>query len=137
MLCYKNTLELAKHNNSNRFARSHQPFSQPAKQEPAIRVIGKKEPVTTYELIGLNIDPSDEITNLIETFNKARDSYKNKNWEEAIEFFKESKALEKFRFGDNIPTKTSPSEVYIERCTQYISNPPSEDWDGVFILKSK
>ena len=27
--------------NSNRFARSHQPFSQPAKQEPAIIVIGK------------------------------------------------------------------------------------------------
>jgi len=52
-----------------------------------IRVVGKKEPVTTYELIGLNINPLPELLELIDTFGQGRKLYKERKWDEAIEKF--------------------------------------------------
>ena len=53
--------------------------------------------------------------------------------EKAIEAFKASDALE-----DMFPgRKTNPSRIYIPRCEHYLSNPPGDDWDGVWTLTSK
>jgi hypothetical protein len=30
-----------------------------------------------------------------------------------------------------------PSKVYYLRCQYYIDNPPPEDWDGVWVMKTK
>jgi hypothetical protein len=30
-----------------------------------------------------------------------------------------------------------PSAVYLERCKHYQTNPPPEDWDGVFVMTTK
>ena len=30
-----------------------------------------------------------------------------------------------------------PSQVYVERCRDLVENPPPEDWDGVYVMKTK
>ncbi len=102
-----------------------------------IRVVGKKEPVTTYELIGLNVNPLPELLDLIKIFSEGRELYKQQKWDEAIERFKDSRDFENFRFPDQMPAKTSPSEIYIKRCLDYKQSPPSIDWDGVYTLTKK
>lgn len=65
---------------------------------------------------------------LLETYNEALALYKNRKWQEAKDKFQ--KALE-------ISPGDGPSKLYIERCNQYLKNPPGEDWDGVFIMTTK
>ncbi len=102
-----------------------------------IRVVGKSEPVETYEIITLNLDVDSKITELVDKFNQGLTFYEAKQWDRAIEIFEETIQLEQYRFSDQVITKTSPSEVYIERCLEFKENPPPEDWDGVYILTKK
>ena len=50
------------------------------------------------------------------------------NFEAAKEYF--GKALK-------LDPDDGPSKVYYARCKHYIDNPPPEDWDGVFVMKTK
>ena len=36
-----------------------------------------------------------------------------------------------------IDAEDGPSKVYATRCMHYLENPPPEDWDGVFVMKTK
>jgi adenylate cyclase len=102
-----------------------------------MRVVGKKEPVTTYDLLG-EVGKTDlDLLDLQKIFQKALAKYKNKEWDEAIKGFEESLELEYKRFPDLKGKKTNPSLIYIERCNQFKENPPPEEWDGVFTLTSK
>jgi hypothetical protein len=65
---------------------------------------------------------------VLELFNEGRKNYKLMNFEKAKDFF--SKALK-------VDPEDGPSKVYFARCKHYIQNPPPEDWDGVFIMKTK
>ncbi len=65
---------------------------------------------------------------LLEQYNKALSLYKQRQWDKALKEFQ--KALE-------IVPDDGPSLLYIERCKEYIKNPPPEDWDGVFVMKTK
>jgi tetratricopeptide (TPR) repeat protein len=65
---------------------------------------------------------------LLEQYNKALALYKQRKFQEALEEFK--KALQ-------IVPDDGPSQLYVERCLEYIKNPPPEDWDGVFVMKTK
>lgn len=102
-----------------------------------VRVVGKSEPVTTYDLLGIKegIDP--DLVKLKELFEEGVALYKNSQWDEAIAKFKESLEYEWKRFPLLKGKKTNPSEVYVERCEMYKENPPPEDWGGVFTLTSK
>lgn len=65
---------------------------------------------------------------LLEAYNEALTLYKQRKWEEARQGF--LKALK-------ILPEDGPSQLYIERCEEYIKNPPDDDWDGVFVMKTK
>ena len=56
-----------------------------------------------------------------------------KNIAEAIELFKECDKLEEKYIG----RPTNPSLFFIARCNEFKANPPAEDWDGIYTLKSK
>lgn len=93
----------------------------------AIRVKGKKLPVTIYELISEGKGSPEDIAR-VETFESALKLYRDQEWQQAIDTLK------------NLLTKNSedePSKVFIERCLQYQQNPPPEDWDGVFTMTTK
>jgi hypothetical protein len=71
---------------------------------------------------------SDEKKRVLELFAEGRKQYK---------LMRFSEAAEKFAAAVNIDPQDGPSRMYLERCNQYIQEPPDEDWDGVFVMKHK
>ncbi len=47
------------------------------------------------------------------------------------------KAQECFEYCLRMVPGDGPSKIYLERVRKYEQNPPPEDWDGVFTLKTK
>lgn len=93
-----------------------------------IRVVGKKEPVTVYELLDRKGELEPEVAKIVESYNKALALYKERNWQEALKAFEATLAIE---------PSDGPALAYVERCKQFFFNPPPDDWDGVYVLKSK
>jgi adenylate cyclase len=96
-----------------------------------IRVKGKLQPVTIYELFGqvsaLDGDLAEAQARL-QAFADARHSYRERKWTEARSAFQ--KILE--RWPDD-----GPSLVYLKRCEEYLTDEPVPDWDGVFVMTHK
>lgn len=65
---------------------------------------------------------------LIVVYNQALALYKNRK-------FKEAKTL--FQKGLELVPEDGPSLLYIDRCNGYIEDPPGDDWDGVYVMKTK
>jgi tetratricopeptide (TPR) repeat protein len=71
---------------------------------------------------------SEEKKQLLDLFAEGRRQYKLMNFEEALKFFQKARTIE---------PDDGPARVYEVRCKHYIKNPPEEDWDGVFTMKTK
>jgi adenylate cyclase len=99
-----------------------------ARELDIIRVVGKNQPVRIYELISERRESDDKTKALMEKFQTAINFYRERRWSEAIECFE--KTLE-------VNPKDRASQEYIRRCDEYRDSPPSEDWEGVFELRSK
>ena len=98
-----------------------------------VRVKGKQQPVKVYELIAKKGKMNDIDKAVIEAFSQAQELYFKQDWDNAINGFKEGKALE-----DMFPGRSeSPSNVYLKRCYQLKENPPGKDWDGIWVLTKK
>ncbi len=93
-----------------------------------VRVKGKAQPVKIYELIAENKVPSVQVAEVLKWFQEGYTLYHKKAWSESLACF--SKALD-------INPKDEVSRVYVERCQDYITTPPDQDWDGVFVMKTK
>lgn len=65
---------------------------------------------------------------LLVHYNKGLELYKQAKFQEAIVHFENALKL--------VP-EDGPSKMYIERCKEYIKNPPPKDWDGVYVMKTK
>lgn len=92
-----------------------------------VRVKGKNKPVRIFELICEGA-PSKERALSIEYFNSGYQKYHKADFPGAIADFK--KAVEMYE-GDET------SRIYIERCQDLVNEPPPENWDGVFVMKTK
>jgi adenylate cyclase len=98
-----------------------------------IRVKGKSEPVTIYELVGRageanGYGSADEVQSRLEDFRKARDLYRERKWEEAQRAFE---VILTTWEGDG------PSRAYWKRCQEYLFDEPPSGWDGVFTMTHK
>jgi adenylate cyclase len=102
-----------------------------------IRVVGKSVPVTSFDLLWNKENAPDLLRKLSVLFEEGLSLYKSKRWDEALSVFEETVELEYERFPALKGVKTNPSEIYIERCKQYMESPPPHDWDGVYTLTSK
>ncbi|HLA28990.1 MAG TPA: GAF domain-containing protein [Syntrophales bacterium] len=94
-----------------------------------VQVKGKTESVGVYEVL----DYHDEETypGLIDVLNQFRDGlalYRRREWDRAIGCFNEA-------------LRVNPHEqlckMYTERCLAFQEQPPGEDWDGGWIMKTK
>jgi adenylate cyclase len=85
-----------------------------------VRVKGKQLPVVIYELIAGDAA-------IIGKFQEGLNLYRIADFQSAALIF--SELVEKYSDG--------PSRLYLERCGDYLSNPPPPDWDGVYTAKSK
>jgi adenylate cyclase len=100
-----------------------------------IAVVGKSEPVRVYEVWAMKGELTVADQNLVKIFDEGMQHYLRMEWDPAIARFSESLTLERFSAG-----KTTPSEVYIERCRLFKENPPAgpgQRWDGVYRLTKK
>jgi adenylate cyclase len=98
-----------------------------------MRVKGKLQPVTIYQLMGRREDFAadgleDELRAQLEMFTRSRELYRNRQWKSAQSAFEE--------FLDKWP-EDGPSRVYVERCQEYIVSEPPANWDGVFVMTHK
>lgn len=92
-----------------------------------VRVKGKVLPVKIYELVAEK-RVNEETAQVLKHFNSGYEMYHKKAFQEAINEF--HKAL-------SVNPEDACSKLYIERCEDFISTPPPEDWDGVFVMTSK
>lgn len=71
---------------------------------------------------------SEEKQQLLDLFAQGRKYYKLMNFEEALRTFQKAREID---------PSDGPSRVYELRCKHYLKNPPEDDWDGVFTMKTK
>lgn len=71
---------------------------------------------------------SEQKRKALDLFAEGRRLYKLMKFPEAREAFARALAAD---------PEDGPSKVYYTRCKHYIENPPPEDWDGVFVMKTK
>jgi len=102
-----------------------------------IRVVGKSEPVKTFELLGETGKTPNLLVDIKNKFHEGLDLYKNMKWDDALKTFRESLELEYERWPELKGVKTNPSLVYIERCENFKESPPPKNWDGVYTLTEK
>ncbi|MBD3305809.1 adenylate/guanylate cyclase domain-containing protein, partial [candidate division KSB3 bacterium] len=93
-----------------------------------VRVKGKQTPVTIYEVLGTRDSVSDTLLQFREMFTQGLTSYRQRQWDLAIQHFQTALQIK--------PADT-PSHLYITRCQMYKTNPPPDQWDGVFEMKTK
>ncbi|MDZ4725533.1 MAG: tetratricopeptide repeat protein [Leptospira sp.] len=71
---------------------------------------------------------SEKMTQVLALYNQGLALYKDRKFKEAKECFLK---------GLQIEPNDGPSKLYVERCDDYIAEPPPEDWDGVYNMKTK
>ncbi|MBF0312707.1 MAG: adenylate/guanylate cyclase domain-containing protein [Oligoflexia bacterium] len=101
-----------------------------------IKVVGKSEPVTTFDLLGEKGNTSEDLLKLQEFFQQGLTHYKQQEWDSAIKNFEAALEYEHKRYPE-LKGKTNPSLIYIERCKEFKTNPPPANWDGVYALTEK
>ena len=93
----------------------------PFREIDLVAVKGKQKPVAIHELMIVDDDK------MRKTFGEALELYRNGNFTAALSLF------------DDISTNKQDhvSAIYVGRCREFISSPPPQDWDGVFVSTMK
>jgi adenylate cyclase len=93
-----------------------------------VRVKGKDKPVAIFEPLGLTGEAPQAVLDEAKLFQQALRLYRKQDWDRA-----ELQLLNLLK----ISPKSRLYEVYAERVVHYRNNPPGENWDGVFVFKTK
>ncbi len=90
---------------------------------------GKDRPVEVYELLGMGGEPlKSEDREWLHSYEEGLSHYQHREWDTAIVCFRQALRLK---------PHDGPSRIYLLRCQEFRNNPPDDDWDGVFRLRSK
>jgi adenylate cyclase len=93
-----------------------------------VRVKGKDKPVAIFEPLGLVGEVGQAVLEEIKLFQQALRLYRKQDWDRAeLQLFNLQKMSPKSRLYD----------VYAERIVHYRNNPPGDNWDGVYVFKTK
>ena len=90
-----------------------------------VRVVGRDTPVTIYEPLGTpgTIDPRTH--QLVSTYAEALKLFRNGKFGDAVDVF------------DSLAQVDGASVAFLERCIDFLADPPDEHWDGVIDMTSK
>lgn len=91
-----------------------------------VRVKGKNEPIRIFEVLR-EAPPSDADEQLL-LFGKCYEMYHAKKFAESLAGFQ--RCLE-------MKPDDPVAALYVERCQDYLAEPPPQDWDGVHVMKTK
>jgi adenylate cyclase len=93
-----------------------------AREIDSIRVKGRQTPVKIYELTGRQ---GEKDLPFLDIFVNGLAAYKNRLWDNAELHFR------------SIASQDPASGTYLDRCRRYKTDPPPENWDGVFTQETK
>jgi len=92
-----------------------------------VRVKGKKKPILIFELICEKGKLSKKQRDFIKFYEEGLKLYFEKKWKAAITSFQAAlKIIDDYA-----------SNEFIRRCEEFSKNPPSDDWDGIWEMKTK
>jgi len=99
------------------------------RQIDRMAVVGRSQPVVTYELLGLRGAPDAAVLEeFVKVYSVGLAAYFNRDWPSSLAHFDSALQLR---------PDDGPARIHRERVRHYIQNPPPPEWDGVFILHSK
>lgn len=99
-----------------------------AREIDSINVVGKTIPVKIYELMGRAGSVDKTIEKMVEMYEKGLQLYREREFEKALEFFEQ---------GLELVPDDRPSAVMRDRCKEYMQNPPPDNWNGAFVMRTK
>ena len=93
-----------------------------------VMVKGKKNPIVIYEVIDEIPQVSEQDLEIIQLTETAFEKYCRREFIPSISLYRS--ILER-KPQDHLST------MFLERCRQYIQNPPPEDWNGAYVMTTK
>jgi len=94
----------------------------------SINVVGKAEPVTVYQVLGYSEDIDETLLKMTGLYADGLRLYRQQQWDGAIK---------KFDAALDISPDDGPSKEMRERCVSYKLDPPPQDWNGSYSMKTK
>ena len=91
-------------------------------------VKGRDEPLVVYEIVGHAGQLEPERVHMLTRYQSGLDLYRARHWREAQEVFRDIQAM---------APDDGPSAVYLRRSSEFCSDPPPTEWNGVYVAKSK
>jgi adenylate cyclase len=92
-------------------------------------VKGKTEAVSVYEVLDYHTDESfPHLVDVLDYYKNGLGHYRKQNWDKASIALREALALN---------PQDKLSRIYLERAEYMKAHPPGDDWDGIWVLKSK
>jgi len=92
-------------------------------------VKGKTKPVAIYEMVDFHTDDSfPNLVGVLQAFQYGLKAYRDGRFDQALRAFQDALGLN---------ANDYPSKMYVERCEHLLTSPPGDDWDGVWVMKSK
>jgi len=91
-------------------------------------VKGRSQPVQVFELLAARGGLTDLQKGLCEEFQRGLVSYRARDWKGALAGFESCLTLDA---GDG------PAQTYRDRCVHFLKHPPSDDWNGVYEMRTK
>lgn len=94
-----------------------------------MRVKGKEQPVAIYEALDYHTPETfPNMDDTLQSYARGLRSYRERNWNEAIQNFDAALLAH---------PHDKPSTIMRSRAVHFLKEPPSADWDGVWVMKEK
>lgn len=98
------------------------------RQIDSIRVVGRREPLTIYELLASADTIGDHLRQKLVEYERGLHAYRQCKWNQAVDSFR--RVLE-------IDPADGPSGTMLSRCLAFKNDPPADNWDRSFDIRVK
>jgi adenylate cyclase len=99
-----------------------------ARELDLLRVVGRREPVRVYEMLGLPGMPLGPVAEALPHYEAGLAAYRTRAFADALAAFEKALAVR---------SEDGPSRVYAGRCRAFMAAPPPPEWDGVYEAETK
>ena len=94
-----------------------------------MQVKGKTEPVSLFEVLDHHTHQSfPNLSDVLDAYSGGLTAYRQREWQTALGGFDAALAAH---------PNDKPSQIYAERCRRFLTTPPPQDWNGVYIMNDK
>ena len=101
----------------------------PLREIDLIRVKGKDEPVAVYEALAFHTAKGFVARQpMRKAYERGLKLYRGRDWRGAMNHFARALAIQ---------PSDGPSRIHLQRCGDYLENPPPDSWDGVWAMAEK